>query len=89
MVADAAKVLVVVTDGTFDLDRLCGDRNARCRSIVMGALLDRKVPQSKAGFNALRDALYSAGSIAGDCIRNREIAFEAWIRAEYRKTIAA
>lgn len=61
-----------MTRGRFDVWMLAGSHLAASRAIVMSDLLGYRVPQSKAGVNALREAFYQALSITGTCEAHRE-----------------
>lgn len=69
---DAIELLGVYTAGRFDIWLLAGNARASVRARIMSALQGTKVPQSKAGVNALRDAFYAALAITGDYPAQRE-----------------
>jgi hypothetical protein len=77
----AVRLLGVYTAGRFDIWVLAGPARASCRAHVASVLAGHKVPQSKAGVNALRDAFYLHAQPAGDCMAAREDAFRNWARS--------
>lgn len=78
--AEAVRLLGVYTAGRFDVWVLAGNAKAGCRAHIMSALLGRRVPQSKSGVNAMREAFYNLANPAGDCPAAREKSFIAWCR---------
>ena len=82
MTNQALKLLGTYTAGRFDIWMLAGSSKASCRSHVMSVLMGQKVPQSKSGVTALRDALYSAGQITGEYEAQREERFVAWAKQQ-------
>jgi hypothetical protein len=70
--SEAIRLLGVYTAGRFDVWMLAGGAKASCRAHVLSVLTGARVPQSKAGVNALRAALNEAANITGDCIAHRE-----------------
>lgn len=78
----AVELLAAYTAGRFDIWMLAGPSKASCRAHVVSALLGHKVPQSKAGVTAIREAFYAIAKPAGDCIANREDSFVAWCKAQ-------
>lgn len=60
------------TRNRFDIWALAGNNLAASRAIVLSDLLGYRVPQSKAGVNALRSAMYEALGIIGECEAERE-----------------
>ena len=66
----------------FDIWALAGPARASCRAHVMAVLLGvPKVPQAKAGVNALRSEFYARARIAGNCEAVREDTFQAFCRS--------
>ena len=57
---------------------LAGRPKASCRAHILSALHGRRVPQSKAGVNALERDLFEAAGIQGSCPAVREENFWAW-----------
>ena len=55
------------TGGHFYTWNLSGRANGGLRAKIMGLLLGIKVPQAKAGINALIDELYRQCGITGNC----------------------
>lgn len=80
-ISKAVKLLGAYTAGRFDIWLLAGSSKASCRAHVMSVLIGHKVPQSKAGINAMRAAFYSAGNIQGEYEAMREENFLAWAKA--------
>ncbi len=76
---EAIRLLGIYTAGRYDVWILAGRAKASCRAHVLSTLLDKTVPQSKAGVNAIRDAFYSACRITGETINEREENFAAFI----------
>jgi hypothetical protein len=75
------------TRARFDLWMLAGQSNGKYRAAVLGALTGAKVPQSKAGVNAVSDALLSAlGIPSNECAAVREEYFRQV--ADYLTTAA-
>ena len=64
---EAVRLFGVYTAGRFQLWGLAGSAKAGCRAHIMSALVGSRVPQSKSGINALRDALYPALGVVGNC----------------------
>ena len=69
---EAIRVLGIYTAGRFDAWMLAGSARASCRAHVMSTLLNRRVPQSQSGVNAIRDAFYRECGIDGECPSERE-----------------
>ena len=80
---DGLSWLSVYTAGSMHIWAMAGGSKASCRAHVMGALLGRKVPQAKAGVNAIREEFYFRMGIVGDCEAVREKRF---LTAAYRLT---
>jgi hypothetical protein len=74
----AIHLLGAHTGGRFDVWMLAGSARASARAWILSELTGRKVPQSQAGVNALRSALYAAAGVTGDCEAHRESTFLAW-----------
>lgn len=72
---EAIRILGIYTAGRFDIWALSGPAKASCRAHVLSTLLNKSVPKSKAGVNAIRDAFYSACKIEGECPAHRESNF--------------
>jgi hypothetical protein len=72
---EALTVLGTYTAGRYDVWLLAGNSRAGCRAHVMSVLQGIRVPQSKAGVNALRDALYQAAGIEGECLAEKDDKF--------------
>jgi hypothetical protein len=72
---EAIRLLGIYSAGRFDIWALAGSSRASARSHVMSTLVGSKVPQSKAGVNAIRSAFYSALEIHGEHEAARESAF--------------
>lgn len=71
----AIKLLGIYTGGKFDVWLLAGSAKASCRAHVMSVLHGTKIPQSKSGITAIREALYTQAKINGDYPAAREEAF--------------
>ena len=69
----AINYLSVLTNGTFDIYRLAGKANRFDRQALMSMLLGRKVPQAKAGVNAISRHLMNVNGIQSGCYAAREI----------------
>ncbi len=79
---EGVRVLGIYTAGRFDVWYLAGQAKASCRAHVMAALLGLpKVPQSKAGVNAITEEFYRQSGITGDCIASREASFKAFCKS--------
>lgn len=70
----AIRLCAAFTNNRFDLWSLTGNQggHAANRAILLSALRGERLPQSKAGFNALRAAFYDALGIVGECEAERE-----------------
>lgn len=77
---EALRLLRIFTNGNYDIWSLAGRGNAIKRVNVMSAIQGFKVPQAKAGVNAMRDSLYDASgaSMINGTLRAQEQAFIAW-----------
>jgi hypothetical protein len=77
----ALKLLNAYTTGHLDFWILAGPSKATCRAHIMSELEGKRVPQSKSGVTAMRDAFYTlAGQRAGDTSYRAEDAFRAWAK---------
>jgi len=73
---EALRLLGQYTAGRYTILDLAGPRKVHCRIEIMSTLTGVKTPQSKAGVNALRDALYTLfPPLTGSCRAVREDAF--------------
>lgn len=54
---------------------LSGSQNAAARAQILSLVTDTKVPQHRAGINALRNACYQLFEITGTCDADREDTF--------------
>ena len=79
-VKEALKLLGIYTAGSFDIWTLAGPVKASCRAHILSTLVGGKVPQSKSGVNALRDAFYAVAEITGEYPAERERNFIAWAK---------
>lgn len=79
---EALKLLRTYTAGRFDVWALAGNSKASCRAHIMSTLTGVKVPQSKAGVNAIRDAFHAIAKPEGNCIYAREKSFVAWAQSQ-------
>lgn len=77
---EAIRLLKAYTAGSCDIWQLAGPSKASCRAHIMSALAGHRVPQAKAGVNALRDRFYSIANPAGNCPAMREEAFTQWAK---------
>lgn len=70
----AIRLCAAFTSNSFDLWSLTGNHggNGANRAILLSAITGKRLPQSKAGFNALRAAFYDALGILGGCEAERE-----------------
>src|SRR5260370_20367475 len=78
---EAVRLLGVYTAGRFDIWMLSGSAKASCRAHILSILLGTRVPQSKAGVTALREAFNKHANIEGDCIAAREEKFIAFCKS--------
>jgi len=69
---NALKLLNEATNSRLDIWNLAGPYNAARRAQIMSALMGAKVPQSKAGVNAIQDELHRRLSVKGNCIAARD-----------------
>lgn len=69
---EALRMLGAATRGRFDFWMLAGKHLAGYRAVILSKLVGERLPQSKAGVNALRDAFYAAFPVEGDCEAARE-----------------
>lgn len=83
---EALRLLGVYTGGRFDVWMLVGPANAAHRAQVLSALRGSRVPQSKAGVNALKGALYSEAGVTGDCEADRDRNFVAFCKGSIPNT---
>jgi hypothetical protein len=79
--------LGIYTAGRYDINALAGPAKASCRAHVMSALYGKRVPQSKAGINAMWSAFFVIAGVDGNCIRHREDAFIEWAKLRERDTM--
>lgn len=85
-IKEAVRVLAAYTADRFDLWALAGGARASCRAHVMSVLLGRKVPQSKSGVFAMREAFYAVPEFASagdsdECAAGQDARFRAKCRA--------
>ena len=86
-VKEIVRLLATCTANRFDLWFIAGDGGAKWRVEIMSAVVGKRVPQSKAGFNALRDALYAVPELnPGDGCRATQ---DSEFQAKCRKIMAA
>ena len=83
-VRKALNLLRVYTADTYDIWALSGSSKASCRAHIMSALEGTRVPQSKAGVNALRSAFEGALGAHGLTPRDRELSLLSLIRETMR-----
>lgn len=74
---EAIRLLGAYTGGRFDIWLLAGGSKASCRAHVMSVLTGQRVPQSKAGVNAIRSAFYARLGVTGEYEAQREQNFVA------------
>lgn len=79
---NALKLLGTYTAGRFDFWMLAGPTKASCRAHIMSELMGKKMPQSKSGVTAMRDAFYEIAKPEGNCIAAREESFLAWAKQQ-------
>jgi hypothetical protein len=73
---EGLRLLRIYTAGSCNVWDLMGGAKASVRAHVMAALLGVvKIPQAKAGVNALRAEFYRQAKIEGDCEATRETRF--------------
>ena len=72
---EALRLVRIYTGGGCNLWQLCAKQRAGVRAHIMSALLGKKVPQSKAGINALREAIYKEAGITGSCHAHQDSNF--------------
>lgn len=68
----AIRMLKRLTHDRCDLWMLAGSSNAKLRAQLMEVLTGSKVPQAKAGINALETAFYTVCGIIGECKAERD-----------------
>jgi hypothetical protein len=73
-------LLRIYTAGRYDIWMLAGGPRASSRSHVMSALRGERVPQSKAGVTAIREAFYSMAQVEPGCLNAQEEQFVEWAR---------
>lgn len=78
---EAIRMLGFFTNGRYDVWMLAGSHNGANRAIVLSHLTGIRQPQSKAGVAALREALYSALNVTGNCLAAKEDDFLAKVKA--------
>lgn len=69
---EAIRLYGVYTAWQFTDFHLLGSAKASCRAHIMSALAGKRVPQSKSGINAMREALWPLMGVTGDCLAARE-----------------
>lgn len=79
--AEAVRLLGAYTAGWFTPWTLAGPRKASCRAHIMSVLVGERVPQGRAGVNALREELYRQAGVAGECAAEREDGLVAFCKA--------
>lgn len=77
---DKALLRQLVPSG--DIWQLAGPRNAKRRVAAMLAITGQRLPQSKCGVTAIRDALHAIVQPAGNCAAAREDSLRAWFQAD-------
>ena len=80
--SEALRLLGAYTAGRYDFWMLAGNSKASVRAHIMSALAGQRVPQSKAGVNAMQAAFYDIAKPVGTCPANRENSFVAWARSQ-------
>ncbi len=78
---EALRLLGVYTAGRFDPWILMGPAKASCRAHIMSVLQGKRVPQSKAGVTAIKDAFYAIAKPIGNCSAAQDEAFEQWAKS--------
>lgn len=78
----ALKYLGAYTAGQFDFWMLAGNQKATCRAHVMSELMGKKMPQSKSGVTALREAFYAIAKPEGNCLAIQEKSFVEWAKQQ-------
>ena len=78
----ALRLLKVYTAGYYDVYSLAGPAKASVRAHIMSTLAGKRVPQSQAGINAIRDAFMALSNVTGTCQHDREENFAAWANAQ-------
>lgn len=78
---EAIRLVGVYTARSFRIDCLIGPAKSGCRAHIMSMLLNVKVPQSKSGYNALRDGLNRLSGVTGGCIASQEEELIHWCKS--------
>lgn len=86
---EAVRLLGVYTAGSFKFFTLAGGHKASCRAHIMSQLKGVRVPQSKAGINAMRDEFFAIANPPGDCEAAKEDAFVQWAKGNLTKATPA
>lgn len=73
--SEALRLLGSYTAGRYDFWALAGNCRATSRAHIMSVLEGKRVPQSKAGVNAMRAAFHAFIVPAGDCIALQDDSF--------------
>ena len=80
---EALRLLGAYTGGRFDIWLLAGGSfNAQSRAIIMSALAGVRVPQSRAGVNAMWRAFIEMAGTGGGCLAEQHDNFVEWAKAE-------
>lgn len=74
-ITNAVRLLGIYTAGRFDIFALAGPQKASCRAHIMSTIQGRRVPQSKSGVYAIREAFFAALKPAGGCVAAQEDTF--------------
>ena len=85
----ALHLLGSATGGRFDIWMLSGPARARLRAGIMSQLTGSKVPQAKAGVNAMRKAFHALGAITGTCHHDADENFFEWAKRQIAAGVPA
>jgi hypothetical protein len=77
---EAVRMLGVYTAKTFKLVHLTGKHRAAHRAHVMSELCGVKMPQSKSGITAIREALYKLSGVTGNCEAEQQDNLREWCK---------
>lgn len=79
---EALRLLGAYTGGRFDIWMLAGPQKVMCRTQIMSALAGVRVPQSKAGVNAMWRAFIELSGVQGGCLAEQHDNFMEWAKSE-------
>lgn len=77
---EAVRLLGVYTGRSFKLYHLTGNARAAHRSHVMSELCGKRMPQSKSGITAIKEALYKLSGVPGNCEAEQQDNLREWCK---------